>query len=172
MSEKVNTNEKQLIQLAPNELQFYEQASLRWDCKIPAGVNLEDVMVPAFWSHHAMKLAPWHEIRVRAEDGTWMANLIVLDSSRTWARVAILSCHGFSSRDVSQSQASEVEVKSVLEAHSIVHRGPHKWSIVRKADKAIIQEGIEQKETAITELEKFARSQVGGAAARGAPVAA
>ena len=71
--------DKQLIQLAPNEMQQQDYVSTRFDVRIPQGVTPQDITNPAFWAHHAIKLKPMDEIRVHSEDGTWLAYYIVLD---------------------------------------------------------------------------------------------
>jgi len=63
----MSENQKQLIQLPPNDLQQLEQVSLAYDAVVRQGVRPEDVLVPGFWAHHAVKLRPFDEIRVRAE---------------------------------------------------------------------------------------------------------
>ena len=154
-------NQQQLIQLQPNELANFDYVSTRHDAKVQQGVRPEHVLVPAFWAHHAVKLKPFDEIRVRAEDGTWMATYVVLDCSRTWAKVKQLSLHQLGTADVALTQASESEVKAFAAQHNIVHRGPHKWSVVRKADKAVLTEGLAQKDEATAWLDRHAREQVG-----------
>lgn len=166
-------NDKPLIQLPPNDLQQLEQVSLAYDAIVRQGVQPDDVLVPGFWAHHAVKLRPFDEIRVRAEDGTWLARYVVLDCSRTWAKVQQLSFHRLTTGQVAETQASELEVKAFVDAHQVVHRGPHKWSIVRKSDKAVLEQGIGVKDDAIAWLDKHARAQVGvpAAAAREAVAA-
>ena len=165
--------EQPLIQLPPNDLMLFEEASSRWSAKIAQGVQPEALLVPSFWAHRATKLKPLDEIRAHAEDGTWVAYFIVLDCSRTWAKVKELSRHNLGTADVSLTQASEADVKAFIEQHNVVHRGPHKWSVVRKADKAVLQEGLALRGDAEAWLDQHARMQVGGsAAARAEPVAA
>lgn len=156
------TNDKQLVQLGPNDLAVFEYVSTRHDARIGQGVKPEDLLVPGFWAHHAVKLKPFDEIRARAEDGTWLATYVVLDCSRTWAKVMQLSLHRLTTADVALTQASESEVQAFIKAHNVVHRGPHKWSVVRASDRAVLQQGMEQKDQAIGWLDTHARSQVGG----------
>jgi hypothetical protein len=140
--------------------------STRFDALIPIGVTLEQILKPAFWAHHAVKLKPMDEIRARAEDGTWLAYLVVLDCSRTWAKVAApLHAPPHHARRLAQTQASLQEQKAFIAAHKVVHRGPHKWSVVRKADNAVLEQGIEQKDAAEKWLEKHAREQASAAPA-------
>ena len=159
-------NQQQLIQLAPGAMQQFEQASQRYDAEIAIGVKPEELLKPAFWAHHALKLRPWDEIRARAVDGTWTANYVVLDTSRTFARVHQLSLHRLTTGQVAETQASEQEVTAYIAEHDIRYRGSHKFSIVRKADAAIVEEGLATKADAEKRLETIARQHVGGAAAQ------
>lgn len=166
-------NEQQLIQLQPNELANFDYVSTRHDAKVQQGVRPEHVLVPAFWAHHAVKLKPFDEIRVRAEDGTWMATYVVLDCSRTWAKVKQLSLHQLGTADVALTQASESEVQKFIYQHEVRWRAQHKFSVVRKSDKAVLVEGFALKDEASTWLDKHAREQVGvPTTVRAEPVAA
>lgn len=151
-------SDQQSIQLAPGmeHLAQFEQVSTRYDAKIPIGVKLDDILKPEFWAHHSVRLTPFDEIRARAIDGSWMAYLVVLDCARTWARVHVLQVVNFTPIEL-----SEQEVQAFIDAHQVVHRGPHKWSVVRKSDSGVLHEGMASKADANTWLEKHAREQVG-----------
>jgi hypothetical protein len=153
-------------QLPPMGLALFETNSLRHDAVIPMGVPPAALLEPTFWSHHAVKLAPWHEIRARAADGTWVANYLVLDTSRTWARVKQLDFHRLTTGDQADTQASAQEVKEFIARHQVKHRGAHRWTILD--GEHIIEEGIASKEEANAKLETLARQAVGGAAGRSA----
>ena len=146
--------------LSPSKesLSQFDYGSTRFDAKIPYGVTLEDVLQPDFWAHHAKDLRPFDEIRVRADDGTWAAYLIVLDCARTWAKVHVLSQHNLVSE---VSVTSEAEVKAFIESHEVRHSAGRKWHIIRKSDRAVMSENIEQKEEAVAWLDKHAREQIG-----------
>lgn len=156
----METKDKPLIQLAPGMLALFETVSTRHDASIPQGVDPKDILVPAFWAHHAVKMKPFDEIRARAEDGTWVANLIVLDASRTWVKVQMLGAvHRLTTADQSQTQAVEADIETFKSQHKVVHRGPRGWSVVRKGDNAVIAEDKGTKDDAVLELERLARTQ-------------
>lgn len=148
-------------QLGVGALSEFDYASHRWDARIGIGVSPEDLLVPGFWAHHAMRLSPMDEIRAHAEDGSWVAYLLVLDCSRNWAKVKLLSAHQLTTADVSLTAASDAEVKAVIEAHEILHRGPRRWSVVRRSDRAVLHEDELQKEAALAWLNAYARAQIG-----------
>lgn len=155
-------NQQQTLQLAPNAMQLFDQGSTRYDVEVAQGVKPDALLDPAFWAHQAVKLRPMDEIRARALDGTWVANLLVLDTSRTWARVRLLQTFMLTDSGVAETQASTEEVKAFMGAHEVKYRGgTHKFSIIRKADGAVIEEGITAKGDAETKLEAIARMHVG-----------
>lgn len=157
--------DKPQVQLPPNALYPFEHVSTRHAAVVQQGVKPEDMLAPAFWAHQALKLRPYDEIRVHCEDGSWMANVVVLDCSRTWAKVIILNHYPLTTGDVSLTQASEQAVQEYIAGHTITFRGQHKWSIVRKSDKNVLFEGIEMKDEALKKLELHARSTLGVPAA-------
>lgn len=157
----MENKDKAPVQLPPNELFQFEYVSGHFDARVQQGVTPAEVLVPGFWAHHAVKLKPFDEIRVRAEDGTWVGYYLVLDCSRTWAKLKELSLHRLGTADVSLTQASETEVRAFIDLHKVVHRGPRKWSVVRKSDSAVLIEGLEQRDAAGTWLDQHARAQVG-----------
>lgn len=159
----------QQIQLPPNELQQIDYVSHSWDARIPAGVTPDDVLAPAFWAHHALKMHPMDEIRARSEDGTWVGYYLVLDSSRTWAKVYCKALYKLTSADVALTQAASDDVAMFMAAHKVVFRHAFKWSVVRNSDGAILLENEQQKGVAQAWLEAHARNQV---PAQKAPVTA
>jgi len=158
-----NTNQQQ-VQLPPNSLQALDYASTRHDAMIPQGVTPEQLLQPEFWSHHGVKLRPFDEIRARAEDGTWLAYYVVLDCSRTWAKVHQLALHRLTTADVAMTQASEAEVRAVVKAHEVRFNQGQKWHVIRKLDRQVVQEQIAEKDAAIAWLEAHARGQIGAPA--------
>jgi hypothetical protein len=158
-------NQQQVIQLAPGALQLFEEVSQRYDAEIAQGVAPEELLKPAFWAHRAARLRPLDEIRARAVDGTWMAEYVVLDCSRTWARVQLKGFWRLTTADVAATQASEEDVKAFIAAHDVRYRGGQKYSIVRLSDGAVLEQGIADKVEASRRLEELARVHVGGAAA-------
>ena len=162
---EIQEKEKALPQLAPGDFALFEHVSTRYDALIPQGVTQEQLVNPAFWAHHAVKLRPMDEIRARAQDGSWMATLVVLDSSRTWAKVKLLSIDHLTTGDVALTEASIAERKAFIDGHDIVLRGQHKWCVIRKQDKVVVQEDLGTKAAATAWLEALA-TNIGGAPAK------
>lgn len=119
---------------------------------VEKGVRPEDVLNPAYWAYHAAKLKPWDRIELRAEDGTWFGEYLVLGCDRTWARVFPLRVSMLTASDVAETQAAiantpkTADQGSGADLYEIKFRGPKKWSVVRKSDNAVMAEGMMQDE--------------------------
>ena len=106
---------------------------------VEEGVTLNTVLKSEFWAHVAAKLQPMDEIVVIPDDMSYRAVLMVLDKGTAWAKVALIHEAKIGKIDTTAPANPDYEVKL---------RGPHKWSIVRKSDSQVIQEGISTKEDA------------------------
>lgn len=141
----------------------------RFSIDVPKGVGPEDAVQPAFYANVAANLKAWDQIELRAEDGTWYMEVMVLDASRVWARVyPILGPCRFTTADVAMSQAAAAEAKPVavpLTAadFEVIHRPGKRWSVVRKADREVLFEGEQTKQAAEGALAEYLKRQ--GAAA-------
>lgn len=98
------------------------------------GTSFEELQDPAYWAHVAAKLKPWDMIEVRAEDGSYWAQMLVQDASRLWAKVTVLK----------HVQLHAVEQKSSeIDGHLVKFGGPvKKWTVVRLTDKAVLRDGM------------------------------
>lgn len=141
-------NEERKIEAMPaGALQLAEHRRNIWVVEAAEGVQPEDLLKPQYWAHHSGKLSPWDRIEVRAKDGSWFQELLVMDASRVWARVMPLAqVVRLTTADVSQTQASPIDFE-------VMHRGPRKWSVIRKKDRAVMFEDGSLKEDA----EKYLR---------------
>lgn len=179
----MEANDKQQVQLAPGNIALLEHVSLVHDALVPSDVHPLYLEQPAFWAHVADKLRPWHEIRARAEDGSWMARGIVLAAERTWAKVRLIQIHEFSpitaalppgmapkpvEAPAATAQATDESIQSFIDQHVYKHRGPKGHSIVRKADSQVLVEGLGTKDEAIKWLDTHAREMVGNGLAKAA----
>lgn len=57
---------------------------------LPEGATLEDVLKPIFWAHVAKQMHRRDRLEVHAYNGTWAADLLVLDCADLMAKVAVL----------------------------------------------------------------------------------
>lgn len=134
--------QKAPIQLsAPNRLLLAEHAFVHHAVTAELGTTLEDVLRPEYFAHFASRFAPYHEITVRVDDGTWYAKLVVLAVGRSWVKTEVLHAVSLSSKDVEQTQADSYEV---------LYRGPTlKFGVVRKADRSVLKDRFSTKAEAV-----------------------
>jgi len=96
----------------------------------------QQMLLPEYWAHVAHQMRPRDRVEAWANDGTWMAEFVVLDASRAWARVQLLNVHHFTTSDQARTQAD------AMNPYEVTHRGPHsQWSVVRKSDRMVVSEG-------------------------------
>lgn len=136
---------KAVLQLDAARFQQADVVRETWAVTVEQGVTRADILNPAFWSHIAYKLRPYARIEVRCDDGSMFADLVVLNSERTWARVYVLSWADLTTKDVSQSQSAQaVQAASSAEpekAFRVEYKGPHKrFCVIRNADNSYVRE--------------------------------
>lgn len=131
-----------MTQLAPARMELAEQLRTIWSVSLEEGTPFEALMDPAFWAHVSAKLRPRDRLEVEPEDGSFYAELIVLDAGKLYARVAVLLKVDLGSIEVSADFPRELEVK---------FRGVNqKWCVVRRSDKSVLKFGLETSEQAIS----------------------
>lgn len=124
-----------------NENRFQDASYKRnvWNVILPYEVPFDDVLLPGFWSHVAMKLRVMDRIEIYREDGTEFAELLVTLTDRVSAKVIVLN-------RVSLTHEAPV---SVDPEYQIGWAGPHhKFRVVRIADKEVIHTGFASQEAA------------------------
>lgn len=111
-----------------------------WVATAEEGTVVEDVMDSAYWAHCSALMSPFDHIEVRCEDGTWVADLLVLACSRNWAQVHLKHHYKLTTADVSLSQATKHEVK---------WKGPHLlFCVIRNSDQQTVMDKLQSKEAA------------------------
>lgn len=76
--DKVLTLPNKGYRLTVPRLQDQDVGQKRWVANIETGVPYEAVLKPAFWAHVAHKFTKFDTIAVRAEDGAYYAELLVV----------------------------------------------------------------------------------------------
>ena len=139
-----------MTQLATARIQAAEQMRNIWFVTPEHDTPFESILDPKYWAHVSWQFKPRDRIEVDAEDGSYFAELIVLDAGRLFAKVAVLRKHEFAKADVTGEEDSGFEVKWA---------GRHsKWRVIRKADKAVLKEGFEDKQAGLVWVAGHMRS--------------
>ena len=113
-----------------------------WVVTVSAALTSEDLLKPVFWANVAGRLAKWHQVEVRADDGSWFAILMVIGAGQNWAKVQILQKF-----DLVKVAGPEAVVPET-EDYEVLFRGVAKWCVRRVEDKAILFKEGESKAAA------------------------
>lgn len=132
-------------QVTASRFVLAEHVNTTYVVTVEGGLTKAQIIHPDFWGHVAAKLRPYDEIKVRCDDGSFYAQLLVLSAERTFARVRVLAWHDLTTADVAKTQAESAEKPSVTPAgptdYEVRQRGPHlKWCVVRLSDSQVLRE--------------------------------
>lgn len=103
------------------------------------GASVKDMLKNDYWQHVAGQLRPTDRIEAWAEDQSWMAEFVVLQSDRTWAKVELLK---------------EYKLGGLVEAsddpeYFVKWRGPNgQWGALRKSDGHLMKGGFASRDEA------------------------
>ena len=137
----------------PTQLRTMEHSVSRYHHTAEIEQTLDDVLTPEYWTHVAKLLRPSDEIVVNAADRSWRAELLVRDTSRTAASVALIS-HAKFDTPAAPLQAEE---GSGLAPN---WGGPTwKWRAIRVADGETIKHGFQSKNDAIQWIQNHVKAQ-------------
>lgn len=121
-----------------------------WTSTPDAGVPLEDVLKPEFWSHIARKLRIGDRIEIVPEDTAYFAELYVADVGMNRVTMKVLRnvpFNGEGSEDTDNLKGDDNDSD-----YYIKWRGNNKrFCIMRKSDDVTMKEGIQTKEEARAE---------------------
>lgn len=125
------------MKILPNAFNQTEFARRSWS--LTSDAPFEEHLTPEAWAHIATKLKAGDIIELSPPDRSYFAELIVLGSDKTWAKIAVL-------RKVDIKANAAVES---IDDYKITHRGPKKWSVLK--GKEVLAENLDTRDDA----EKF-----------------
>lgn len=143
---EANAVKKQIPVLMPERFGLVGQKQNVFVVDLPLTVTLNDALEPSYWAHVADQMQPLDEIKVRADDGSFVAYLIVAWCERNFAKVVL-------DRKVECIVSKEPPVSSVK--HRVEWKGQHqKFCVIRNSDNGILREG-ESKDGAARWLREY-----------------
>src|SRR3990167_9140526 len=77
--------------LMPERFGLAETKRQDWVANLPMTVTLQQALDSSYWAHVADIMQPLDHIELRAEDGSWVADLIVADCERNYAKFVLKS---------------------------------------------------------------------------------
>jgi hypothetical protein len=123
--------------LSPGRLQPFAHRNQIHNLTAEENTPFEAVLDPQYYAHLAPKLRMYDEIRVTTDEGAYYARLLVLAVGQTWAKVRKLEFF-----DLMESESAAPA--DPMNPYYVKFRGPVlKWSMLRRADNAVIREGME-----------------------------
>lgn len=141
---------KREITLDPARMQLSEYLRNDWVVTAEQGTTPADIVNPAYFAHMAQQMKPYDHVEVRIDDGSWLAELIVLQVERNWVLVKVLAFH-----ELADNRGQDT-APSVYET---AWKGPHlKWSVLRKSDSENIKSGFSDRvsaDAAMRDLERL-----------------
>lgn len=123
--------------LHPSRMQLAEHRRQIWHIVPEHGTALTDLLNPAYWSHISRQMKPTDRIEVSAEDGSYFAELIVIDAGLQFAKVAVL-------REVKLETTESPEASAaIMKGHKVEWSGPHtKFRVLRESDRKVLKDGF------------------------------
>lgn len=117
-----------------DRMQLEEAVISRFAVTVEPGTEIEDLLRPVFWGNVAqVRGMKWGDhVTVRAEDRSFIANLLVLDAGPNWAKVMVLNKHNFNVAKPGEN------FPEVLEGYRIKHAGAAKWRVTRVDDNEVM----------------------------------
>jgi hypothetical protein len=107
-----------------------------WVADVEQSTQQDDIVNPAFWGNISNQMGQFDRIEVRCEDGSWIAELLVLEAGNSYARVKCLNCFELEEQDVAQSNAP------AQTGYEVFYRGTHhKWAVKRLSDNEVVHNG-------------------------------
>lgn len=151
MAEAATVKKEEPVRLIPaitvNRMKQAENVAPRWVFVLPSGIEPDDILPVAFWSHAAGTFKAAFErgaydieLIVIAEDKKWRAELLVLDAGVNWAKVAFKTDEK-GSRFITQLGGIHAQKVVFLPGHTVNYGGMFsKWRIVRDSDAKVLSE--------------------------------
>lgn len=146
---------KREVKLAPSGARPADGVRNVWAATAAFGVTKEDIENPIYWSHVCARFRPKDRIEVHSEDGSFYAEYMVTSCDRTWAKVVCLMFLELNKA----AKLTDAQVQGIHENYEIKFRGPKKWSVIRKSDRATLHEGLHTEDDAKKWLEVHLSAQ-------------
>ena len=132
---------KRAVSINPLRMRLAEYDRQEWIVNAELGTTLEDLMQPEYWAHMAEQMKVYDHVEVRAEDESWLANLIVRRVERSAAVVHLLQFFEFTSK---------VQLTPVAVKHEVQWKGPQrKFAVIRTSDAECIKDEFVSRDDAV-----------------------
>lgn len=139
MSEVAEVTKPPLQSILPHRMKEAEYVRAHYVIDCHEGTAPTDLLDPAYWSHVSKTIKPFDRIEARADNGEWMAELLVIKTGTQEAQVALLNLY-----DIAKLVGGNPAPKE--NDYEVEWKGPHKkFCVIRKADQTMVHEGCQTK---------------------------
>jgi len=146
MADTEEKKTRELIPVKPGEFGLAVHHYRTFHATIPAGMGKKDLVKAEMWDHVASQLQMYNEIRAIAEDGAWVAHLIVTFRHANKAMVEIIN--------FTELEKVSYEERAGLGKFEVKQRGVKKWCIIDNTDGTVVQELIPTQGEAYKKLDE------------------
>lgn len=114
----------------------------------------KDILQPEYYAHVSDQLKARDRITVWADNMTWMAEIVVLEVGKGWAKVHPINLVEF------DAAASIKGLTYERDGYRVAHRGEFsQWSVIRTADSEVVSENHGTQGGAVDWLENHLKAQ-------------
>ena len=142
--------QREILPAKPNEFGLATHKFRIYSAIAPRGMQPDDLYNPLFWSHVANQLTMFDEVRVLAEDGSWVAYVLVTFRHANNVKIKMLNSEVL--EDVSY------EVPEENQRYIAKQRGMLKWCIVDNETGENVFDRIPTQSKAYAKLESYLAS--------------
>jgi len=136
-------------QATPTRTQLAEFQRQDWCHNASEGTTLADIQSDSYWALMAAQFKPYDRIEVRLDTGEWLAELLVLQCERTWAKVHLLKAY----------ELTAVDDVPISNRHKVEWKGPQrKWTVIRGSDMAVVRESFASRSEANDWLSSYEKA--------------
>lgn len=146
------TQARRKIALPATYLKLEESVVRRYHTFVPLGHTPDDLLDPSYWVHWAQKLRANYTIRVRAEDGSFDGELLVLSAGDTWAKCVWFV---FNRRDNGELAAVD---QTPARAQYKIEPTAKGWRVIEKASGKVLEKDLPNKADAEKAVDLYIES--------------
>lgn len=125
-----------------------EHGFRRFNALVDSDVRRDELEDPRFWEHVHQQLREFDEVRVVAEDGSFVANLLVVAKVSNCAYMRVIWGLDLEPPAVNAATASQ-------DRYEVKYRGNAKWCVVDSSTGECLKTGLPSKSKAQRELEEY-----------------
>ncbi len=145
-------NTAEIIPITTLRFGLAEHSYQRFSAMVAPGTTKAMLEDPSFWSNVKNRLRTFDEVRVMAEDGSFMARVLVVYADALAAHARVLEMHDLGDVDIEALQGGQTR-------YQCQQKGVLKWCIVDTETGNFIRQGIGTRSVAERELEEYLRAQ-------------